>query len=302
MWSEASTDTQSAAHALTSQAHTHAAQSPLRHACHLRRRRGRATGIRCAVHCHPVTSILTKQRQSSRSRRGLAKTAAATALAAGVAAVVARAAPRAAGRATAGRRGLCLAHCVRQAAVARAAAATAVERRASRCRVRRWLASWRGRLVASTRAALARSARTAPLHTTVDAGAPPAGAVPGLMRRRARVGGCSEAWRELYVRLDTKSAPWSDDNGPHLVFGWRWSEGVLPHHPERTTGRSVPVGSGHHCEAAPKGTYAALISRPRAVCRARTAPTTAAKRVRKLNEGSLCGILRGVKTKAAPSC
>ena len=180
-----------------------------------------------------------------------------------------------------------MAHCVRQAAVARAAAATAVERRASRCRVRRWLASWCGRLVASTRAALARSARTAPLHTTVDAGAPPAGAVPGLMRRRARVGGCSEAWRELYVRLDTKSAPWSDDNGPHLVFGWRWSEGVLPHHPERTTGRSVPVGSGHHCEAAPKGTYAALISRPRAVCRARTAPTTAAKRVRKLNEGSL---------------
>ena len=258
MWSEASTDTQSAAHALTSQAHTHAAQSPLRHACHLRRRRGRATGIRCAVHCHPVTSILTKQRQSSRSRRGLAKTAAATALAAGVAAVVARAAPRAAGRATAGRRGLCLAHCVRQAAVARAAAATAVERRASRCRVRRWLASWCGRLVASTRAALARSARTAPLHTTVEAGAPPAGAVPGLMRRRARVGGCSEAWRELYVRLDTKSAPWSDDNGLHLVFGWRWSEGVLPHHPERTTGRSVPVGSGHHCEAAPKGTCAAL--------------------------------------------
>ena len=100
--------------------------------------------------------------------------------------------------------------------------------------------------------ARARSARTAPLHTTVDAGAPPAaGAVPGLMRRRARVGGCSEAWRELYVRLDTKSAPWSDDNGPRLVFGWRWSEGVLPHHPvpERTTGRSVPVGSGHHCES-----------------------------------------------------
>lgn len=64
MWSEASTDTQSAAHALTSQAHTYAAQSPLRRACHLRRRRGRATGIRCAVHCHPVTSILTKQRDS----------------------------------------------------------------------------------------------------------------------------------------------------------------------------------------------------------------------------------------------
>ena len=144
--------------------------------------------------------------------------------------------------------------------------------------------------------ARARSARTAPLHTTVDAGAPPAaGAVPGLMRRRARVGGCSEAWRELYVRLDTKSAPWSDDNGPHLVFGWRWSEGVLPHHPERTTGRSVPVGSGHHCEAAPKGTYAALISRPRAVCRARTAPTTAAKRVRKLNEGSLLSQKKDVK-------
>ena len=206
---------------------------------------------------------------------------------AAVAVVVARAAPRAAGRAAAGRRGLCLAHCVRQAAVARAAAATAVERRAPRCRVRRWLACWRGRLAASTRAALARSARTAPLHTTVDAGAPPAGDVPGLMRRRARVGGCSEAWRELYVRLDTKSAPWSDDNGPRLVFGWRWSEGVLPHHPERTTGRSVPVGSGHHCEAAPKGTYAALISRPRAVCRARTAPTTAAKSVRKLIEASL---------------
>ena len=112
MWSEASTDTQSAAHALTSQAHTYAAQSPLRRACHLRRRRGRATGIRCAVHCHPVTSILTKQRQSSRSRRGLAKKAAATALAAAVAAVVARAAPRAAGRATAGRRGLCLWHTV----------------------------------------------------------------------------------------------------------------------------------------------------------------------------------------------
>ena len=288
MWSEASTDTQSAAHALTSQAHTHAAQSPLRHACHLRRRRGRATGIRCAVHCHPVTSILTKQRQSSRSRRGLAKTAAATALAAGVAAVVARAAPRAAGRATAGRRGLCLAHCV--TAGCRGASGRSDGGGTSRFTVsgtRRWLASWRGRLVASTRAALARSARTAPLHTTVDAGAPPAGAVPGLMRRRARVGGCSEAWRELYVRLDTKSAPWSDDNGLHLVFGWRWSEGVLPHHPERTTGRSVPVGSGHHCEAAPKGTYAALISRPRAVCRARTAPTTAAKSVRKLTEASL---------------
>ena len=134
--------------------------------------------------------------------------------------------------------------------------------------------------------------RTAPLHTTVDAGAPPAGAVPGLVRRRARVGGCSEAWRELYVRLDTKSAPWSDDNGPRLVFGWRWSEGVLPHHPERTTGRSVPVGSGHHCEAAPKGTYAALISRPRAVCRARTAPTTAAKSVRKLIEASLTQVSR----------
>ena len=159
--------------------------------------------------------------------------------------------------------------------------------RAPRCRVRRWLACWRGRLAASTRAALARSARTAPLHTTVDAGAPPAGGVPGLMRRRARVGGCSEAWREMYVRLDTKSAAWSDDNGLRLVFGWFWSEGVLPYHPERTTGRSVPVGSGHHCEAAPKGTYAALTSRPRAVCRARTAPTTAAKSVRKLIEASL---------------
>ena len=62
----------------------------------------------------------------------------------------------------------------------------------------------------------------------------------GLMRRRARVGGCSEAWRELYVRLDTKSAPWSDDNGPRLVFGWRWSEGVLcrtiPSAPHRSIG------------------------------------------------------------------
>ena len=54
-----------------------------------------------------------------------------------------------------------------------------------------------------------------------------------------------------------------------------------------TGGMDSAAGSGHHCEAAPKGTYAALISRPRAVCRARTAPTTAAKRVRKLNEGSL---------------
>ena len=114
-------------------AHTYAPQSPLRRACHLRRRCERATGIRCAVHGHTVTctpSILTKQRQSSRSRRGLAKTAAAAALVAAVAVVVARAAPRAAGWAAAGRRGLCLAHCVRQAAVARAATATAVERRA----------------------------------------------------------------------------------------------------------------------------------------------------------------------------
>ena len=206
---------------------------------------------------------------------------------AAVAVVVARAAPRAAGRAAAGRRGLCLAHCVRQAGCASGRSDGGGTSRAPGSRVRRWLACWRGRLAASTRAALARSARTAPLHTTVDAGAPPAGAVPGLVRRRARVGGCSEAWRELYVRLDTKSAPWSDDNGPRLVFGWRWSEGVLPHHPERTTGRSAPVGGGHHCEAAPKGTYAALISRPRAVCRARPAPTTAAKSVRKLIEGSL---------------
>eukprot|EP00964_Phaeocystis_antarctica_P036662 scaffold20939_cov90-Phaeocystis_antarctica.AAC.1 len=49
---------------------------------------------------------------------------------------------------------------------------------------------------------------------TVDVGAPPDWGAPGLMRRRARVGGCSEAWRELGVRLDTKPATWMDDNGP----------------------------------------------------------------------------------------
>ena len=118
--------------------------------------------------------------------------------------------------------------------------------------------------------ARARSARTAPLHTTVDAGAPPAaGAVPGLMRRRARVGGCSEAWRELYVRLDTKSAPWSDDNGPRFSFrmalvGRRLAAPSRAHH------RSIGAGRKRSPlrESAPKGTYAALISRPRAVCAA----------------------------------
>ena len=64
---------------------------------------------------------------------------------------------------------------------------------------------------------------------TVDVGAPPDWAAPGLMRRRVRVGGCSEAWRELGVRLDTKPAPWLEDNGPWLVSGCRWSEGVFAH-------------------------------------------------------------------------
>eukprot|EP00964_Phaeocystis_antarctica_P162309 scaffold136376_cov172-Phaeocystis_antarctica.AAC.1 len=34
------------------------------------------------------------------------------------------------------------------------------------------------------------------------------GATVAGQRRRVRVGGCSEAWRELGVRLDTKPAPW----------------------------------------------------------------------------------------------
>eukprot|EP00964_Phaeocystis_antarctica_P165288 scaffold145055_cov136-Phaeocystis_antarctica.AAC.1 len=51
----------------------------------------------------------------------------------------------------------------------------------------------------------------------------------GLVRRRVRVGGCSEAWRELDVRLDTKPAPWLKDNGPWLVSGCRWSEGTTLH-------------------------------------------------------------------------
>ena len=57
---------------------------------------------------------------------------------------------------------------------------------------------------------------------TVDVGAPPDWAAPGLMRRRVRVGGCSEAWRELGMRLDTKPAPWLEDNGSWLVSGCRW--------------------------------------------------------------------------------
>ena len=104
---------------------------------------------------------------------------------------------------------------------------------------------------------------------TVDAGAPPDCDSPGLIRRGARVGGCSEAWRELGVRLDAKPAPWMDENGPWLVSGWLRSEGVFAHHLVRTTRQSVPVESAHHCDTAPNGMYAALVWRQGAVCRAR---------------------------------
>ena len=122
---------------------------------------------------------------------------------------------------------------------------------------------------------------------TVDVGAPPDWAAPGLMRRRVRVGGCSEAWRELGVRLDTKPAPWLEDNGPWLVSGCRWSEGVFAHHPVRTTRRSVPVKSAHHCDTAPNGMYATLVWRQGAVCRARGTWARGSKGVPKLTEASL---------------
>ena len=132
---------------------------------------------------------------------------------------------------------------------------------------------------------------------TVDVGAPPDWAAPGLMRRRVRVGGCSEAWRELGMRLDTKPAPWLEDNGPWLVSGCRWSEGVFAHHPVRTTRRSVPVKSAHHCDTAPNGMYATLVWRQGAVCRARGTWARGSKGVPKLTEASLCHQNIGVRVR-----
>lgn len=63
LWSEASTHTQSAAHALTLQARTHSPQSPLRRACRLRRRCERAPGIRRAVRSHLSVTIQFLARQ-----------------------------------------------------------------------------------------------------------------------------------------------------------------------------------------------------------------------------------------------
>merc|ERR1740115_363277 len=56
--------------------------------------------------------------------------------------------------------------------------------------------------------------------------------------------------------VDVGAPPWLEDNGPWLVSGCRWSEGVFAHHPVRTPRRSVPVKSAHHCDTAPNGMYA----------------------------------------------
>merc|ERR1719272_2155745 len=69
--------------------------------------------------------------------------------------------------------------------------------------------------------------------------------------------------------VDVGAPPWLEYNGPWLVSGCRWSEGVFAHHPVRTTRRSVPVKSAHHCDTAPNGMYATLVWRQGAVCRAR---------------------------------
>merc|ERR1719272_1689731 len=66
--------------------------------------------------------------------------------------------------------------------------------------------------------------------------------------------------------VDVGAPPWLEDNGPWLVSGCRWSEGVF----------------AHHCDTAPNGMYATLVWRQGAVCRARGTWARGSKAVRKL--------------------